>query len=630
MRQLDLAALGKIAEHAVAPCFLPISPGSKAPTYSGWPTDAKPLDNIETRFRLDPTINVGLLLGHATNIIDIEVDGPAGEESIRQLIGDIETLTFASSKGKHRLYQYDARLAHLGATLRNIEGLPDIEIRVGANAAQTAIPPSVTSEFERLWLNDAPIASLPDDVIERIAALRPSKPPVAVDTCDWDVIGKIEEKLRDEKLEAVVNWLRRNHVQHGSPQIETTGNVKIALDRCPHRPEETDGGPVLYINYGGSAAYNCKHTKCAGRTFDDLVNLWGTIAPKPKPKSRFNILTSSDLANGDFSVRFLIARTLVAKQTLIISGAQKTLKTSVIIDAAISLASGTRFLGALEVLQACKVLVMSGESGLAVLKETANRICHQRSLQLERLTNLLWTDSLPKFYSIEDMDALRDLLEVHRPEVLICDPAYLCMSGDDAGNLMKQGEQLGRIGTVCSDLGITFVLAHHNKKPRGKPFTEPTMEDMAWSGFSEFARQWWLIGRRERFVPGSGEHQLHFIVGGSAGHSAQYCLDVDEGSIDDPGGRKWDVTLQSTHAAKAEQSREKLQSYRETILERLAKAPSGLVRTPLLKGVPKNDQDAVVNHLIEIGDIVETDVPNRGSKTKTVKGYTLAATAKAA
>ncbi len=129
---------------------------------------------------------------------------------------------------------------------------------------------------------------------------------------------------------------------------------------------------------------------------------------------------------------------MVLGQPLEIGGPMKALKTSILIDGAISLASGGFFLGRFKVHKPRRVLVMSGESGLGTIQETAHRISSAANLNLADLNNLIWSPDLPKFGSADHMEGLEKLLRDEGVEILFLDPAYLAMPSADAGNLMAQ------------------------------------------------------------------------------------------------------------------------------------------------------------------------------------------------
>ena len=261
---------------------------------------------------------------------------------------------------------------------------------------------------------------------------------------------------------------------------------------------------------------------------------------------------SDELDSAEFRLDYLIEGTLVAGQTLVLGGATKAMKTSLMVDAAVSLASGSPFLGRLHVTRPCRVAVMSGESGLPVLQDIARRVCRARDISLADLRDtLVWTPDLPKLGSPKHLAALETDLRGSRAEVLAIDPMYLCMPGADAGNLHIQGEYLREIKDLCKQLGVTPILAHHTKRGTGhNPYEPAELSDLAWAGYAEFSRQWWLIARREKYEPGTGEHRLWLTVGGSAGHSALWALDICEGLPSDEGGRQWEVCVADAAGAR--------------------------------------------------------------------------------
>jgi len=123
-------------------------------------------------------------------------------------------------------------------------------------------------------------------------------------------------------------------------------------------------------------------------------------------------------------------------------------------------------------------------------------------------------------------------------EILECNPGNGCFQ-------FTVGPLLRRIGKMMEELGVTVFLCHHTKnRDRLRQFEPTELEDIAWAGFREFARQWVLLGRRSKYDPDSdGHHELWLNCGGSAGHSNLWGLDITEGRRTDESGRRWDVEI---------------------------------------------------------------------------------------
>ena len=284
--------------------------------------------------------------------------------------------------------------------------------------------------------------------------------------------------------------------------------------------------------------------------------------PEPGPATipipgRFDlgILGAVDFSNAVYAREWLVKRIMIKGKPGIIGGPKKSLKTSFVIDLVVSLGGGGQFLGQFDVPRPVRTLVISGESGEATIQETMRRVCRAKGVYPEDLEgNVFWGFTLPQLSSPEEMEALGLFIRAMGIECVIIDPLYLCLiSGNrrvDMSNLFEVGPLLKAVCDLCLSSGATPLLVHHFRKGRQDPFDSPDMEDLAFAGIQEFARQWILLGRREAYVPGTGDHALWLSVGGSDGHSGEWSVDVSEGALhEDFRDRDWQIEITSAPEA---------------------------------------------------------------------------------
>jgi hypothetical protein len=118
-------------------------------------------------YEAHPGAGVGIRLGPEAGVIDIEVDGPDGEESLTRLLDGVivPTLGWSSRRGPHHLFRYDSQLERLSKSKIELPELPGLEIRTAANGAQlqSVCPPTVGLDGKpRRWNGHGEIASLPE------------------------------------------------------------------------------------------------------------------------------------------------------------------------------------------------------------------------------------------------------------------------------------------------------------------------------------------------------------------------------------------------------------------------------------------------------------------------------------
>src|SRR5260370_32231712 len=150
--------------------------------------------------------------------------------------------------------------------------------------------------------------------------------------------------------------------------------------------------------------------------------------------------------------------------------------------------------------------MLSGESGPWALKATALRISKSKGINLGD-TNTFWDFELPSLANPLHLEALRDGLGQHEIDVAIIEPLYIALlsgvgaKGLEASNIFDMGPLLRAVAQTCLSVNCTPILAHHSVK-RLPAVGEPLeLEDLAFAGLHDVARQWLRSNRREPVDP---------------------------------------------------------------------------------------------------------------------------------
>ena len=138
----------------------------------------------------------------------------------------------------------------------------------------------------------------------------------------------------------------------------------------------------------------------------------------------------------------------------------KAQKTWNALDLAVSVASGTDWLGAFPVDDPGSVVIFAGEGGEAAIVRRIRAICASRGLRAEDLAIIVCARA-PHLSDVGHMAIFAEQVETTEPRLVLLDPLYLSLGGSDGRDLYGMGQVLERPQIVCDSLGVSFVVVTH-------------------------------------------------------------------------------------------------------------------------------------------------------------------------
>ena len=142
----------------------------------------------------------------------------------------------------------------------------------------------------------------------------------------------------------------------------------------------------------------------------------------------------------------------------------KAQKTWNALDLAVSVASGTPWLGVLPVDDAGPVIVFAGEGGAGSIVRRIRAICASRALDAEGLPISVCVRA-PHLNDDKHLAQVAAQLEAVRPRLVVLDPLYLAAGGADGRDLYSMGRLLERPQHMCAAVDAAlFVVTHYNRR----------------------------------------------------------------------------------------------------------------------------------------------------------------------
>jgi len=385
-----------------------------------------------------PTANIAVVTGKVSNLLVVDIDGPTDLTLPATLVSK------TGGGGRHYFYSTDEVLPNAVRIAKNVD--------IRAEGGYVIIPPSIHASGKAYtWNNKNTPATCPSSIkrklLDKVVAVGTRNDSLAT------LVGRLLRTGLDENviIDTALSW----NVKNCSPPLKedeviTTVRSVIKTDSRNH--------------------------------------------PKKAKEENFNVVDFKTVASRYSEGPQWDIEDWLPKSTLgLVVAPPGTFKTWVLLDLALSIATGKKFLDSVPVLDTGKVLIIQQEDPFPLLISRITQILKLKepddySFQAPPdLSNIVWhTDRVLNFANQSAVDGLCDYVVKNKTKLIIIDPLYSVIETDD---YMAKGAQHMLIFKQLRDkYGVSFMIAHHTKKR----VDNVRSRDDAWG--SQFLNAWLETG----------------------------------------------------------------------------------------------------------------------------------------
>lgn len=194
--------------------------------------------------------------------------------------------------------------------------------------------------------------------------------------------------------------------------------------------------------------------------------------PPDEPTSRYlRIWSTQELADHVAKlppVNWLAQRVWPGDAYGVVAAEKKAGKSWAALDIAVSVASGSPWLGRYAIERKGPVLAFLGEGGERKMQRRLDAVCESRGCQSGDLPIRLCF-RVPHLTGTVHLAEVQEELEANPPVLAIVDPLYLAARGAQSSQLNEMGAALENIQVLCQRAGSALVIVHHwNQGGKGK------------------------------------------------------------------------------------------------------------------------------------------------------------------
>lgn len=463
-----------------------------------------------------PNINIALVTGRISDMVVIDIDPRHGgnrDDVFQQLHTGVEVAS--GGGGSHLYYVYPSQFPQVFNRAGIKQG-----VDVRGDGGYVLLPPSRHSSGAIYqWTSDGIPGDLPDSVVRSIN-------------------GEDSEGTGNRHGDGKNPYWVSRLLETGAPagqrndscarlagyfaKVGTPADITITvLNNWNEKNEEPLSNNDIRVTV--DSVYRTKDRKSGRFSTPD------TESHSDRPL--FDLVKFNDyiIEHGTSEIKWAVDGWLPEKTIAFMVAAPETYKTWLLLDLAVSLASGQDFLGMYPVRKAGPVIVVQQEDFHGQMAERAALIASSKYQAHNGKTSKKFSVPIPKdipvylhpnrelkFHDVAVMDKLEEHIAELRPKAVLIDPLYSAGSTDEY--MTKTVEHMWRIKELRDKYGCSFVLAHHTKK-LSEDNKGTAREDLWGSQFlNAFLETGWQMRRtdaantikvRRHFKASQGEQEMH-------------------------------------------------------------------------------------------------------------------------
>ena len=434
---------------------IPVEHLGKRPIHNNWTQSTNQWDTVDFQEK-----NIGLITGKRSNLVVLDIDQRgdlSADEKYQKVIALYPTdlVSRTGSGGYHLFYRYPTGVSRVP----NKVGADGIDVR--GDGGMVVVPPSVTTKGGYQWVKQGKPGSFPLAFMN--TPEKKEKDRVQSKDPDWvmKALQGVSKGGRNDICARLAGYfIAKGLTERVVLTLLQDWNIKN------NPPLQTSELRVTVESIKRSDTRNVQETK-----FHKDID-------KPKNKLKFGLVEFNDYMTmfGDNAVKWTVKGWLPESTIAFVVSPPGSYKTWLLMDLAVSVASGMPFLNQIPVEKKGPVIIVQQEDHhpqtverLAVIASTRLNLV-QPSCEND-MFKLNMPPDLPIYVHIErqlrfddpaSTAGLAEACEEIKPALVLIDPLYSTVSTDDY--MASAASQMMFMKDIRDKYGTTFVLAHHRKK----------------------------------------------------------------------------------------------------------------------------------------------------------------------